>query len=234
MKQLSFFPSMVLRRVDSHAALFKSYLRASRTRSPTFDLAPSRLPTTNVVSPGWRLRADVVAFLPSIRATVYPPRVERCLVCARSSCTRRLNDYSLVRTDEMAITAVSNCLGPPPLPPGKRFLQKSKKLSSTYTSFRDPAVEAWLPRGILGEAGRRRAAGEGAISKQGLFKSCSEGDLCVDETRYATSLDKCIKAIYGSWKNLLHRKFDRQRNRATAMDLETILLARALLPVLVA
>lgn len=114
----------------------------------------------------------------------------------------------------MAITAVTNCLGPPPLPPGKRFLQKSsKKLSSTYTSFRDPAVEAWLPRGIFESPTGRKVADEaaavvGAIAtKRGLFKSCSEGDLCAHETRYATtSLDKCIKAIYGSWKNLLHRK----------------------------
>ena len=44
----------------------------------------------------------------------------------------------------MAIT----CTGPPPLPPGKRFLQRaSRKLAvgPTYRSFRDPSLEAWIP-----------------------------------------------------------------------------------------
>lgn len=46
----------------------------------------------------------------------------------------------------MAIT----CRGPPPLPPGKRFLQRaSRKLPAgpSYRSFRDPALEAWIPPG---------------------------------------------------------------------------------------
>uniref|UniRef100_A0ABD2X4E3 Uncharacterized protein n=1 Tax=Trichogramma kaykai TaxID=54128 RepID=A0ABD2X4E3_9HYME len=40
------------------------------------------------------------------------------------------------------------CPGPPPLPPGKKFLQRAtRKLSTgpTYRSFRDPSLEAWIP-----------------------------------------------------------------------------------------
>lgn len=123
----------------------------------------------------------------------------------------------------MAITVMSNCLGPPPLPPGKRFLHKSsRKLSSTYRSFRDPAVEAWLPNGILeGSAMTKSRPAEaighkGVTIKRGLFRSCSEGNLCTRKTAVlpangSTPLDKCIKAIYGSWKNLLHRKCRKPR-----------------------
>lgn len=115
----------------------------------------------------------------------------------------------------MAITAVSSCLGPPPLPPGKRFLQKSsKKLSSTYKSFRDPAVEAWLPTGIF-DMSRTRTSPRDAVDKplfaigaSNLFRSCSEGNLAARKIAplSATPLDKCIQAIYGSWRNLMHRK----------------------------
>lgn len=112
----------------------------------------------------------------------------------------------------MAITAVTNCLGPPPLPPGKRFLQKSsRKLSSTYRSFRDPAIETWLSHGIpenLTANLYSRGMPTGKIgASQGLFRSCSEGDLRKRTVMLSsTPLNKCIKAIYGSWKNLLHRK----------------------------
>lgn len=117
----------------------------------------------------------------------------------------------------MAITAVASCLGPPPLPPGKRFLQKSsRKLSSTYKSFRDPAVEAWLLHGAPEDPmaklrSRETTAERGTIAiNQSLFRSCSEGNLRAREKTAAlssnTPLDKCIKAIYGSWKNLLYRK----------------------------
>lgn len=116
----------------------------------------------------------------------------------------------------MAITAVASCLGPPPLPPGKRFLQKSsRKLSSTYKSFRDPAVEAWLLHGAPEDPmaklrSRETTAERGTIANQSLFRSCSEGNLRAREKAAAlssnTPLDKCIKAIYGSWKNLLYRK----------------------------
>lgn len=114
----------------------------------------------------------------------------------------------------MAITAVTNCLGPPPLPPGKRFLNKSsRKLSSTYRSFRDPAIETWLSHGIPENLranlySREMPAGK-IGANQGLFRSCSEGDLGARERTVmlsSTPLNKCIKAIYGSWKNLLHRK----------------------------
>ncbi|KAG7209670.1 hypothetical protein KM043_011316 [Ampulex compressa] len=114
----------------------------------------------------------------------------------------------------MAITAVTSCLGPPPLPPGKRFLQKSsKKLSSTYRSFRDPAVEAWIPSGIFESqraklCHRDRSPVIRTIAGSGLFRSCSEGNLSSSRKALlpATPLDKCIKAIYGSWRNLMHRK----------------------------
>lgn len=116
---------------------------------------------------------------------------------------------------QMAITAVTNCLGPPPLPPGKRFLQKSsRKLSSTYKSFRDPAVETWLSHGIPENLMAKMYLPEMTVSKiganQSLFRSCSEGNLRARETTVlpsSTPLNKCIKAIYGSWKNLLHRKY---------------------------
>lgn len=113
----------------------------------------------------------------------------------------------------MAITAVTNCLGPPPLPPGKRFLQKSRKLSSTYRSFRDPAIETWLSHGIPENLITNLYSHEISTGKiganQGLFRSCSEGNLCrreITATLSNTPLNKYIKAIYGSWKNLLHRK----------------------------
>ncbi|XP_076243660.1 CRK like proto-oncogene, adaptor protein isoform X1 [Calliopsis andreniformis] len=113
----------------------------------------------------------------------------------------------------MAITAVSICLGPPPLPPGKRFLHKSsKKLSSTYKSFRDPAVEAWIPCGIFDKSQTKLYVREHSsviytINNSNLFRSCSEGNLSNRKTNtalFATPLDKCIQAIYGSWKNLMH------------------------------
>ncbi|XP_012348425.1 caskin-1 isoform X1 [Apis florea] len=113
----------------------------------------------------------------------------------------------------MAITAVTSCLGPPPLPPGKRFLQKSsKKLSSTYRSFRDPAVESWIPSGVFEISKtkfypRERNPMICTISNGTLFRSCSEGNLNTHKTNTilsATPLDKCIQAIYGSWKNLMH------------------------------
>ncbi|KAI4503177.1 hypothetical protein M0802_001399 [Mischocyttarus mexicanus] len=117
----------------------------------------------------------------------------------------------------MAITAVTSCLGPPPLPPGKRFLQKSsKKLSSTYRSFRDPAMESWLPNGIIIEKAETKlypcesvTPTVGTYVPSGkLFRSRSEGNLGARKTGTnlfaSTPLDKCIKAIYGSWRNLMH------------------------------
>ena len=185
----------------------------------------------------------------------------------------------------MAITAVSSCLlGPPPLPPGKRFLHRtsasnvtnaSKKLqqqqSSTYLSFRDPAVEAWIPTGIVvayprqnyshkknhqelicndncgGKVDERRARHwSPSCEKNGLnhwkhfsdcdevdaapvriktnlFRSSSEGNLQRIKNRNhgrgsvaglpgATPLDKCIKAVYGSWRNLMQRKQGNSKN----------------------
>lgn len=129
----------------------------------------------------------------------------------------------------MAITAMTNCLGPPPLPPGKRFLQRSKKLSSTYKSFHDPAVEAWLPHGILESPMAKLRPCETAVgtilAKQGLFRSCSEGDLRSRKTTAAlapsnTPLEKCIKTIYGSWKNLLHRKCADRTGLRTVLEIK--------------
>lgn len=113
----------------------------------------------------------------------------------------------------MAITAVPSCLGPPPLPPGKCFLQRSsKKMSSTYYSFRDPAVEAWMPSGIQQPDQRSKAQSRDRTRTPrvttNLYRSCSEGHLNSKKTAMlaSTPLDKCIKAIYGSWRNLMQRK----------------------------
>ncbi|XP_046733869.1 caskin-1 isoform X1 [Diprion similis] len=137
----------------------------------------------------------------------------------------------------MAITAVSSCLGPPPLPPGKRFLQRSsRKLSSTYQSFRDPAIEVWNPLGtdnqqigtvancpVVFDAGNnkychrkiRQGCGGCSVSTavSNLVRSRSEGnlfnarkksdDLFNNYSVVSSPLDKCIKAIYGSWRNLM-------------------------------
>ncbi|XP_008560833.3 uncharacterized protein LOC103580732 isoform X2 [Microplitis demolitor] len=150
----------------------------------------------------------------------------------------------------MAITSVSSCLmGPPPLPPGKRFLAtRSKKLSSTYLSFRDPAIESWmpgtsspivkdnprcavikplppplppLPPVLIPPRPRSRASYTTCSSQDdfhfprttNLFRSQSEGNLRAKKSgsisgtastiTSLTPLDKCIKAIYGSWKNLM-------------------------------
>ncbi|XP_012271629.1 caskin-1 isoform X3 [Orussus abietinus] len=109
----------------------------------------------------------------------------------------------------MAITAVSGCLGPPPLPPGKRFLQRSsRKSSSTYRSFRDPAVESWWPSGGDGPPDAHRPCVLPAVlPARGLPRSRSEGNLNLrpGEARECqpTPLDRCIRAIYGSWRNLL-------------------------------
>jgi len=128
----------------------------------------------------------------------------------KSHLHSRETNFSIL---QMAITSITNCLGPPPLPPGKRFLQKpSKQLSSTYKSFCDPSVEIWLPHGIPENLMAKLYLHEITMSKigtnQNLFRSCSEGNLRARETTVlpSTSLNKCIKAIYGSWKNLLYRK----------------------------
>ena len=90
----------------------------------------------------------------------------------------------------------------PPLPPGKR---SSKKLSSTYLSFRDPAIELWsLDEVVMGLKRNEKSCTRNQI---GLFRSHSEGNLHVKKSQPAsTPLDKCIKAIYGSWRNLMQRK----------------------------
>lgn len=118
----------------------------------------------------------------------------------------------------MAITAVTSCLGPPPLPPGKRFLlqRSAKKLSSsTYRSFRDPAVEAWIP-GTLQSYSKdkfNRRDKERSNYIGNIVRSRSEGNLTRKyyEDNVINSplspLDKCIKAIYGSWRNLMQREF---------------------------
>lgn len=202
---------------------------------------------------------------------------------------------------KMAIgAAVPNCaLGPPPLPPGKRFLYKTSSnnssgspsssatatslgtkknhpsmQSSTYLSFRDPAVESWIPMGIVvacpretsnkppinnrkltktervstgsiktGSLSQNRSRnralnmwqtneslsrdlelsdrdeidGPTRVIETNLFRSHSEGNLHTLKNNrsrgrannvqgFSTPLDKCIKRIYGSWKNLLQRK----------------------------
>ncbi|XP_046586894.1 caskin-1 isoform X1 [Neodiprion lecontei] len=137
----------------------------------------------------------------------------------------------------MAITAVSGCLGPPPLPPGKRFLQRSsRKLSSTYQSFRDPGIEVWnQPVSHNQEIGTvvnypavldvgnnkyyqrkiRRGCGGCGVSAavSNLVRSKSEGNLLIAPKKsddlfnnysvVSGPLDKCIRAIYGSWRNLM-------------------------------
>lgn len=141
----------------------------------------------------------------------------------------------------MAITAVSSCLGPPPLPPGKRFIKRTtinKKLSSTYLSFHDPAIESWLSinetkKNINTLSPLKKTKlrlsytthdiddnNMNDIDKKyntNLFRSQSEGNLYFnkkynknnDSNNNITlkSFDKCIKVIYGSWKNLMQRKF---------------------------
>lgn len=126
----------------------------------------------------------------------------------------------------MAIMTVTSCLGPPPLPPGKRFLQRSsKKLSSTYLSFRDPAIESWIPMvqeipryamiKPLPSRPKSRASysthheRDFSLPRTNLFRSQSDGNLFAKKSHNVTltPLDKCIKVIYGSWKNLMQRKF---------------------------
>lgn len=123
-------------------------------------------------------------------------------------CTVVLDLYT------MAIIAVPSCLGPPPLPPGKRFQHRAlKKMSSTYHSFRDPAVEAWIPNGFQpsdqrGKPHSRDQTRTTPTVTNNLYRSCSEGHLNSKKSPMLTStpLDKCIKAIYGSWRNLMQRK----------------------------
>lgn len=138
----------------------------------------------------------------------------------------------------MAIIAVTSCLGPPPLPPGKRFFhhqrstaasKKLSMLSSTYLSFRDPAIEYCIPMVHYHDYSQRHAvikslpprpqsrASTYTIqnddfnfppSTTNLFRSQSEGNLRAKKYGNVTlnGLDKCIKAIYGSWKNLIQCK----------------------------
>lgn len=127
------------------------------------------------------------------------------------------------------------CFGPPPLPPNKKSLNFSRNrkhsqnalLSSTYLSFRDPAEENEIvvvaseevelterkKTNDKKEEGRRcrRVSHTNSLSrskdpKSPLTRSHSDGNLDKKRNNAPMTINKYIKVLSGSWKNLLNRK----------------------------
>lgn len=126
------------------------------------------------------------------------------------------------------------CFGPPPLPPNKKSTiltngyrcRKHSLLSSTYHSFRDPAEESDI---IVVNLNSNHCAdqkyqlnGKNQCSNNNggantlrrckepvrmMIRSHSDGNLNKKERSAPMTINKYIKVLSGSWKNLLNRKF---------------------------
>lgn len=123
------------------------------------------------------------------------------------------------------------CFRPPPLPPNKKATQlninrhrkhNSDLLSSTYLSFRDPAEDEIVHRGEEIEmktlkcknnnkkckrVSHTNSLSRGNDSKSVMVRSQSEGNLNKKEPFTPMTINKYIKVLSGSWKNLLNCKF---------------------------
>lgn len=84
--------------------------------------------------------------------------------------------------------------------------------SSTYDSASASSSPSRASSFYRDDGGGKRAS----IRTANLFRSRSEGNLAADAVaagkkqqglgNLATPLDRCIRAIYGSWRNLMQRK----------------------------
>lgn len=129
------------------------------------------------------------------------------------------------------------CFGPPPLPPNKKSCRhqrnassngKNSFLSSTYHSFRDPAEESEIIVMTVRDSndgninsnvsnGRdkcRRVSHTNSLKRDkdvkfSLVRSHSEGNLSKKGggATAPMTINKYIKVLSGSWKNLLNRKY---------------------------
>lgn len=125
------------------------------------------------------------------------------------------------------------CFGPPPLPPNKKSTiltngyrcRKHSLLSSTYHSFRDPAEESDIIVVNLNSNpyadqkyqlnGKRQCSNSGGANTLSrckepvrmMIRSHSDGNLNKKERSAPMTINKYIKVLSGSWKNLLNRKF---------------------------
>lgn len=125
----------------------------------------------------------------------------------------------------------TTCFGPPPLPPNKKSLNFNRNrklsqhsfLSSTYLSFRDPAEESEFVTsssiiddydlfGYNNKRTRKLKPTNSFINKAKeppsptLTRSHSEGNLNRKNAAAPMTINKYIKVLSGSWKNLLSCK----------------------------
>ncbi|KAB0796407.1 hypothetical protein PPYR_10468 [Photinus pyralis] len=124
----------------------------------------------------------------------------------------------------------TTCFGPPPLPPNRKSALRHRKqsqglLSSTYHSFRDPAEESEIvtltsedydfekankPNGNIPNKANKRLTHTNSLSrrkrvpKAPLVRSQSDGNLDKKGVFAPMTINKYIKVLSGSWKNLLN------------------------------
>lgn len=110
----------------------------------------------------------------------------------------------------LCVKMAAVCFGPPPLPPNKKsnFGHRCRKhsfLSSTYRSFRDPAEENDIILNTFVAGDKKNA--EYKEPRRLLSRSYSDGNLAKKEKTAPMTINKYIKVLSGSWKNLLNRKW---------------------------
>lgn len=136
------------------------------------------------------------------------------------------------------------CFGPPPLPPNKKSCRhhrnttnsnnsKNNFLSSTYHSFRDPAEESEIIVMTVRDSNEtssvrdnkcRRVSHTNSLKrdkdvKLSLVRSHSEGNLSKKNDgggmTAPMTINKYIKVLSGSWKNLLNCKYQKREKKLT-------------------
>jgi hypothetical protein len=122
------------------------------------------------------------------------------------------------------------CFRPPPLPPNKKSQlninryrkQNNSLLSSTYLSFRDPAedeimsveeIELTNFKCKSGSKKCKKVSHTNSLSrckdsKATMVRSHSDGNLAKKEAFAPMTINRYIKVLSGSWKNLLSCKFN--------------------------
>lgn len=128
------------------------------------------------------------------------------------------------------------CFRPPPLPPNKKSQNMSARcrnkqsnggaaglLSSTYLSFRDPADDEIITaceeielkplkcKNSLNNKKCKKVSHTNSLSrckdyKTTMIRSHSDGNLNKKETNAPMTINRYIKVLSGSWKNLLNCK----------------------------
>lgn len=116
------------------------------------------------------------------------------------------------------------CFRPPPLPPNKKSqlninrYRKQSLLSSTYLSFRDPAEDEVIQdeiemTNIKCKKKCKKVAHTNSLSRAKdakcvLVRSHSDGNL--NKEIAPMTINRYIKVLSGSWKNLLNCKLIKQ------------------------